>query len=92
MNKSELIDVIAEAASISKSAATKTLDALLVSMTKALKKGEDITLIGFGSFTVRERKARVGRNPKTGDVLQIAASRVVAFKAGKTLKDTMQKG
>jgi len=92
MNKSELIDVIAEAASVSKTVAAKTLDSLLASMTRALAKGEDITLIGFGSFTVRERKARVGRNPKTGAALQIAASRVVGFKAGKTLKDTMQKG
>jgi DNA-binding protein HU-beta len=92
MNKSKLIDVIAEAANVSKTVAAKTLDSLLASMTQALTKGEDITLIGFGSFTVRERKARTGRNPKTGAILQIAASRVVGFKAGKTLKDTMQKG
>jgi DNA-binding protein HU-beta len=91
MNKSDLVDVIVEAAGVSKSIGGKTLDKLLESITHALKKGEDVTLIGFGTFCVRGRKARTGRNPKTGEPLQIAASNVAAFKAGKALKDAIQK-
>jgi DNA-binding protein HU-beta len=91
MNKSDLVDVIVESASISKSIAGKTLDRLLESITRALQKGEDVTLIGFGTFCIRERKARTGRNPKTGETLQIDASQVAAFKAGKALKEAVQK-
>lgn len=90
MNKSDLIDVIVESAAISRSIAGKTLDKLLESITHALKKGEDVALIGFGTFKVNNRKARTGRNPKTGEPLQIAASNVVAFKVGKGLKDAVQ--
>ncbi|MDQ8040110.1 MAG: HU family DNA-binding protein [Rickettsiella sp.] len=90
MNKSDLIDVIAGSAAISKNIAGKTFDKLLEAITHALKKGEDVTLIGFGTFKVNDRKARTGRNPKTGAVLQIAASKVVAFKVGKGLKDAVQ--
>jgi DNA-binding protein HU-beta len=92
MNKSELVDVIAESASISKSVAMKTLDKILESIMHALQKGEDVALIGFGTFKVNERKARTGRNPKTGAPLQIAASQVAAFKAGKSLKEAVQAG
>ena len=91
MNKSDLVDVIVESASVSKSIAGKTLERLLESITGALQKGEDVTLIGFGTFCVRERKARTGRNPKTGEALQIDASQVAAFKAGKVLKEAVQK-
>ncbi|MES2997950.1 MAG: HU family DNA-binding protein [Pseudomonadota bacterium] len=91
MNKSDLVDVIVEATKVSKSIAEKTLNKILESITHALKKGETVSLIGFGTFSVRPRKARVGRNPKTGAALQIAASKVAGFKAGKSLKDAMQK-
>jgi DNA-binding protein HU-beta len=91
MNKSDLIDVIVESAGISRSIAGRTLDKILESITQALQKGEDVTLIGFGTFCVRERKARTGRNPKTGESLQISASQVAAFKAGKSLKEAVQR-
>lgn len=91
MNKSDLVDVIAESTGVSKSVAGKTLDKFLESITQALKKGEDVTLIGFGTFCVRERKARTGRNPKTGEALQIEASQAAVFKAGKALKEAVQK-
>lgn len=89
MNKSDLVDVIVESAGIPKNIAGKTLDKILESITHALKKGEDVALIGFGTFKVNERKARTGRNPKTGEVLQIPASKVAAFKVGKGLKDAV---
>lgn len=92
MNKSDLVDVIAESASISKSVAGKTLDKILESIIHALKNGEDVALIGFGTFKVNERKERPGRNPKTGAVLQIPASKVAAFKVGKNLKEAVQAG
>lgn len=91
MNKSDLVDVIVESAQVSKIVAGKTLENILDAVTKALCKGEDVTLVGFGTFCVRDRKARVGRNPKTGAALHIAASKVAAFKAGKSLKDAVQK-
>ena len=91
MNKSDLIDVIVESAGVSKVIAGKTLDKLLESITHALKKGEDVALIGFGTFKVNDRKARKGRNPKTGEEIQIPASKVVSFKVGKALKDAVQK-
>lgn len=90
MNKSDLVDVIVESAGISKNIAVKTLDKILESITHALKKGEDVALIGFGTFKVNERKARSGRNPKTGEALQIPASNVATFKVGKGLKDAVQ--
>lgn len=91
MNKSDLVDVIVEAAQVPKTIAGKTLENILEAVTRALCKGEDVTLVGFGTFCVRDRKARAGRNPKTGEPLHIAASKVAAFKAGKLLKDAVQK-
>ncbi len=89
MNKSELIDAIAEGADISKAAAGRALDAALDAIGNALKRGDQVTLIGFGTFLVRERAARVGRNPRTGESMTIAAARIPSFKAGKALKDTV---
>jgi DNA-binding protein HU-beta len=92
MNKSNLVDAIMEVAQVPKNVAGKTLEKILDSITEALRKGEDVGLVGFGTFCVRHRKARAGRNPKTGESLHIEASKVVAFKAGKALKDAVQKG
>ena len=87
MNKSELIDHIASQADISKSAAGDALEATLEAITKTLKKGDSLTLVGFGTFSVGERSARTGRNPRTGEAIQISASKNAKFKAGKALKD-----
>ena len=89
MNKGDLIDMIAESADISKAAATRALDTVFNGITEALKKGDQVTLVGFGTFQVRDRAARTGRNPKTGEAIQIAASKNPAFKAGKALKDAV---
>jgi DNA-binding protein HU-beta len=89
MNKSEMIDAIAEGADISKAAAGRALDAVIDAVTETLKKGETVNLIGFGTFEVRDRKARTGRNPQTGATIQIAAAKSPAFKAGKALKDAV---
>jgi len=89
VNKSELIDAIAERADISKAAAGRALDATLDAITGALKEGDQVTLIGFGTFLVRERASRVGRNPRTGEAMTIAAAKTPAFKAGKALKDAV---
>lgn len=89
MNKTELVDAIAAAADITKVQAGRALDAVLESVTETLKKGEKVTLIGFGTFETRERAARTGRNPQTGKEIQIAASTTPAFKAGKKLKDAL---
>lgn len=89
MNKQELIEQIANEAGISKAAAAKVIDAFTGSVTAALKKGENVTLIGFGTFTVSERAARTGRNPQTGKELKIAARKAPAFRAGKVLKDAL---
>ena len=90
MNKSDLIEVMAEAGDISKAAAGRALDALTDSIALALKKGEMVSLIGFGTFSVKERAARTGRNPQTGATIEIAASKTPGFKAGKALKDAVQ--
>ncbi|AAW85294.1 HU family DNA-binding protein [Aliivibrio fischeri] len=87
VNKSQLVDQIAESADISKAAAGRALDALVETVTETLKSGDQVTLVGFGSFVVRERAARTGRNPKTGEAIEISAAKVPAFKAGKALKD-----
>jgi DNA-binding protein HU-beta len=87
MNKSELVDAIAAKASLSKTDAGHALDAVIASVGQALKSGDTVTLVGFGTFSVKERAARAGRNPKTGAALQIKASKVPSFKAGKGLKD-----
>ena len=89
MNKTELIDAVAESADLSKADAGRAVDAVITSVTKALKKGDSVTVVGFGTFQVRERAARTGRNPKTGDTIQINASKNPAFKAGKALKDAV---
>jgi DNA-binding protein HU-beta len=90
MNKSELIDAMADAADISKVSAGKALEGMLDTVMNALKEGDTVTLVGFGAFSVRERAARTGRNPRTGEPLQIAASKVPAFKPGKEFKDIVK--
>ncbi|HGO9200812.1 TPA: HU family DNA-binding protein [Neisseria meningitidis] len=89
MNKSELIEAIAQEADISKAAAQKALDATTNAVTTALKQGDTVTLVGFGTFYVGERAERQGRNPKTGEPLTIAAAKTPKFRAGKALKDTL---
>ncbi|MCD6047043.1 MAG: DNA-binding protein HU-beta [Gammaproteobacteria bacterium] len=89
MNKAELIEHIAKSVDLTKASAGAALDAVIEGVTKALKKGEAVTLVGFGSFQVRSRAARTGRNPQTGETLKIKASKVPAFKAGKGLKDAV---
>ena len=89
MNKTELIDRIAEPADISKASAGRALDAALEAVTDSLKQADPVALVGFGTFTVRERAARTGRNPQTGQPIQIAAAKVPAFKPGKALKDAL---
>jgi DNA-binding protein HU-beta len=89
MNKSELIQDVAENAAISKATAAKAVDGVLDSIKDALADGDTVTLIGFGTFSVRERAARKGRNPRTGEPLDIGAANVPVFKAGKSLKDAV---
>ena len=89
MNKSELIDHIAESSDISKAAAARALDATIEGITQSLQNAESVSLVGFGTFLVRERAARSGRNPQTGATIEIAAAKVPAFKAGKALKDAL---
>ncbi len=89
MNKAELIDAIANSADLSKAAASRALDSAIGTITKALKKGDTVTLVGFGTFSVRKRSARTGRNPRTGEEIKIKASKVPGFKAGKALKDAI---
>lgn len=89
MNKSELIEAVAGSADISKAAAGRAIDAVVESVTNALKSGDQVTLIGFGTFSVKDRAARTGRNPQTGAEIQIAAAKIPSFKAGKGLKDSV---
>jgi DNA-binding protein HU-beta len=89
MNKSDMIEQIAQAAEVSKSAAERAVDALVAAIKTSLRKGEIVTLVGFGSFYVGTRKARAGRNPRTGEKLSIAAAKVPKFRAGKALKDAI---
>lgn len=89
MNKSELIDAIADNSGLSKADSGRAVDALVKSVTKALKKGDTVSLVGFGTFSVRKRAARTGRNPRTGETIKIKASKNPAFKAGKALKDAV---
>ena len=90
MNKSELIDHVASSAGITKAAANLAFEAFITGITNSLRMGEPITLVGFGTFSVAERAARTGRNPKTGEALQIAATRVPKFQPGKGLKDAVK--
>ncbi|MDC0535139.1 HU family DNA-binding protein [Francisellaceae bacterium] len=89
MNKTELVSAIARDADVSKQTAQRVLDSTIKSITEALTKGDSVGLVGFGTFQVRERAARQGRNPKTGEEMTIKASKVPAFKAGKLLKDSV---
>jgi DNA-binding protein HU-beta len=89
MNKTDLINAIAEKAELTKADATRALEAFFETVQKTLKSGEDVSVVGFGTFTVRARAARTGRNPRTNEMIQIQASKVPAFKAGKTLKDAL---
>jgi len=89
MNKSDLIDSIAASAGLSKADAGRALDAFTKNVTRALKKGQSVSLVGFGTFAVKRRAARMGRNPRTGASIRIAASNNPTFKAGKALKDAV---
>ena len=90
MNKTELIDAVAQTTDLSRAAASKAVDAVLTTVGKALKGGDSVVLTGFGTFSVRERPARTGHNPKTGQAMEIKASKAPMFKAGKTLRDTIK--
>jgi len=89
VNKSELVDAIASGADISKASAGRALDSMVETITESLKKGDPVALVGFGTFSVKDRAARQGRNPQTGATIQIPAARVPGFKAGKGLKDAV---
>ena len=89
MNKAELIDAVAEQADLSKASASNAVDAVFDVITGRLKASDSVTLVGFGTFTVKQRAARAGRNPQTGATIQIAASNLPAFKPGKALKDAV---
>lgn len=91
MNKTELISAVAEKSELTKKDATKAVEALLDVLTDSLSKGDKVQLIGFGNFEVRDRAARSGRNPQTGEAIEIPASKVPAFKPGKALKDAVNK-
>ena len=91
MNKKELVQTIAKEAKVSIEDANKCLDALTKAITHSLAKNDNVTLVGFGTFQVKDRSAREGRNPKTGESIQIKASKVPSFKAGKALKDSVNK-
>jgi DNA-binding protein HU-beta len=89
MNKGELIESVAGAADLSRADATRAVDAVLDSVTRTLRSGGSVSLVGFGTFTVKSRAARTGRNPRTGETIHIKASKVPGFKAGKALKDAV---
>ncbi|MBI1191584.1 MAG: DNA-binding protein HU [Bacteroidetes bacterium] len=87
MNKGDLIDQMAADSGVSKTQATEALNSLLTSIRKTLKKGDKVTLVGFGTFSITKRAARVGRNPQTGEAIKIKAKKIVKFKAGKELAE-----
>ena len=89
MNKSELIDAIADSADLTKADAGRALDGIIDSVTQALKNGDSVALVGFGTFAVKERAERKGRNPQTGAEITIKAAKIPSFKAGKSLKDAV---
>jgi DNA-binding protein HU-beta len=89
MNKSELIEAVASAAELTKADAGRAIDATVAAITDALSKGDSLSLIGFGTFSISERAARAGRNPRTGETIQIKAAKLPKFKAGKALKDAV---
>ena len=90
MNKSELVEAIAENADLSKADAGRALEAFIATVSKTLKKGDTVSLIGFGTFSVKKRAARTGRNPSTGETIKIKASKTPSFKAGKGFKDAIK--
>lgn len=90
MNKTDLVNEVAERSELSKKDAAKAVDAVFETVTDTLSKGERVQIIGFGNFEVRDRKARKGRNPQTGEEIEIPASKVPAFKAGKALRDAVR--
>jgi DNA-binding protein HU-beta len=89
MNKAEFVEAVADTAELSKADAGRAVDAMIAAITRTLKKGDSVTLVGFGTFDVRKRGARTGRNPRTGEEIKIKASLNPAFKAGKALKDAV---
>ncbi len=89
MNKAELIDAVAASTDLSKADATRAVESTLSAISGALSKGDSVALVGFGTFTVKQRAARMGRNPKTGAEIHIPASKVPGFKAGKALKESV---
>lgn len=89
MNKGEFVDAVSDASDLSKADAARAVEAVISTITKTLKQGDSVTLVGFGTFEVRKRGARTGRNPRTGETINIAASNNPAFKAGKALKDAV---
>lgn len=89
MNKSELTEAIASASDLSKADAERALNAFIDATTNALKRGQQVSLVGFGTFSVRDRSARTGRNPRTGEAIHIPAAKAPGFKAGKALKDAV---
>jgi len=89
MNKAELIDAVSTQCSLGKAEAARAVDAVLETIAATLKAGDSVSLVGFGTFTVKSRSARSGRNPRTGETIEISASKVPGFKAGKALKDAV---
>ncbi|EHQ53201.1 histone family protein DNA-binding protein [Ectothiorhodospira sp. PHS-1] len=89
MNKSELIEAVASSADLPKAAAARAVDSMIDVISATLRQGDQVTIVGFGTFLVRKREARSGRNPRTGETIEIAASNVPSFKAGKALKDAV---
>jgi len=90
MTKAEIVDVVAGGAKISKAAAAKSIDSFIKGVTRALKKGDKVTLVGFGTFSIKKRKARKGRNPRTGEEIKIRAAKTPKFTPGKALKDAVR--
>lgn len=91
MTKSELVEAIANEADLSKADAERALNAFINTVKKSLKKGNPVTMVGFGTFDISKRKARMGRNPQTGEAIKIAAATLPKFKAGKGLKDAVKR-
>jgi len=89
VNKSELVEHVANASDLSKAAAQRAVEAVFTSIAEAMSSGDSVSVVGFGTFSVSDRQARIGRNPKTGENIEIAACKVPKFKAGKSLKDTV---
>lgn len=89
MNKADLIEIVSGEAGLSKADASRAVESVIASITNALKSGQQVSLVGFGTFAVKKRSARTGRNPRTGEAIEIRASKVPGFRAGKALKDAV---